>query len=82
MCPPQPSFAHLRELFTSREYQSARSDPVGVNLRIALSAYTQFSALYQLGIDTVENSRLNGELGLCSMCGLDDDAERRPASAT
>ena len=43
MCPPQPLFAQSNELSTMRVYQSARSVPVGVKLRTALSACATFS---------------------------------------
>ena len=79
-CPPQPSFANLRVLLTISVYQSARSVPVGVNLRTALYAYTHRLVLHQFPHRAAEHSRLDGKLGLRPVSGLDDDTKRRPAS--
>ena len=83
MCPPQPSFTHRNALSTVRPYQSARSVPVGVNLKTALQpvrppvriSYDQC----ERDLDAAENLRLDGELRLRPVRGLDNNTERRPA---
>ena len=86
MCPPQPSFTHRNALSTVRPYQSARSVPVGVNLKTALKPVRPpVRILYdqcERDLDAVEHLRLDGELGLCPVRGLHNNTERRPAPTT